>query len=139
MNEACERANVELITTDLNYYLIRVLAPVFSLFDQRCSEANRLDKMYLKSASDLQRIIYTIWCSLRTLKQNEQICQIFQGTPLWRAEDELYLQSLRSATPLPVPKKRKKKTLVKTGTPTVWESLSLLSIISANESICAPL
>jgi hypothetical protein len=69
--------------------------------------------MYLKSAGDLKRIIYTIWCSLRTLKQNEQICQIFNQTSLWRKDDELYLQSLRSAVPLP--KKKKRKLLVKTG------------------------
>jgi hypothetical protein len=111
----CQKSNVELITTDLNYYLIHILSPIFSLFDKQCSEVNRLDKMFLKSASDLKRIVYTIWCSLRTLKQNEQICQIFKQTVLWRNDDELYLQSLRSAIPVALPKKKKKKSLVKTG------------------------
>jgi hypothetical protein len=72
--------------------------------------------MYLKSASDLKRIIFTIWCSLRTLKQNEQICQMFQQTFLWKNQDELYRQSLRSAIRSTLPKKKKKKSPVKTGT-----------------------
>jgi hypothetical protein len=72
--------------------------------------------MYLKSASDLKRIIFTIWCSLRTLKQNEQICQLFHQTFLWKNQDELYRQSLRSAIPSPLPKKKKKKSPIKTGT-----------------------
>ncbi len=114
----CQKSNIELITTDLNYYLIHILSPIFSLFIKQSSEANRLDKMYLKSAGDLKRIIYTIWCSLRTLKQNEQICQIFNQTSLWRKDDELYLQSLRSAVPLP--KKKKRKLLVKTGTDYIY-------------------
>jgi hypothetical protein len=111
----CEKSHLELITIDLNYYLIHILSPIFSLFDKQCSEVNRLDKMYLKSASDLKRIIFTIWCSLRTLKQNEQICQIFQQSFLWKNEDELYRQSLRSALPLPLPKKKKKKSPIKPG------------------------
>ncbi|CAF3708171.1 unnamed protein product [Adineta steineri] len=116
INSLCQKSNVELITTDLNYYLIRILSPIFSLFDKQCSEANRLNKMYLKPASDLKRIISLFWCTLRTLKQNEQICQIFKETPLWRNDDELYLQSLRSAIPSPSPKKiKKKKLLVKQG------------------------
>ncbi|CAF0723215.1 unnamed protein product [Adineta ricciae] len=111
----CQKSNVELVTIDLNYYLIHILTPIFSLFDQRYSETNRVEKMCFKPANDLKRIIYTIWCSLRTLKQNEQICQIFKGTPLWRDGDELYLLSTRAAAPLIVPKKKKKKILVKTG------------------------
>jgi hypothetical protein len=72
--------------------------------------------MYFKSPSDLKRIVYTIWSSLRTLKQNEQIYQIFNKTFLWRNEDLLYIQSSRPAVRSPIQKKRKKKTLVKTGT-----------------------
>jgi len=115
LEDLCQKSNLELITIDLNYYLIHILSPIFSLFDKQCSEVNRLDKMYLKSASDLKRIIFTIWCSLRTLKQNEQICQLFQQSFLWTNEDELYRQSLRSPIPLPLPKKKKKKSPVKTG------------------------
>ncbi|CAF0979301.1 unnamed protein product [Rotaria sp. Silwood1] len=111
----CQKSKIELITIDLNYYLIHILSPIFSLFDKQCAEVNRLDKMYLKSAYDLQRIIHTIWYSLRTLKQNEQICQIFKQTFLWKHDDELYLQSLRSIPRSSLPKKKKKKTLVKTG------------------------
>ncbi|CAF3695853.1 unnamed protein product [Rotaria sordida] len=111
----CQKSNIELLTIDLNYYLIHILSPIFSLFDKQCTEVNRLDKMHLKSTHDLKRIIYTIWYSLRTLKQNEQICQNFKQTFLWKHDDELYLQSLRSIARSSLPKKKKKKTLIKTG------------------------
>lgn len=110
-----EKFNMTLITTDLNYYLTHILTPTLSLFDKQCTEINRLHKMYLQSASDLKRIIFTIWCSLRTLKQNEQISQIFQNTSLWTNQDELYRESLRAAIPSPLPKKKKKKSPVKPG------------------------
>ncbi len=116
MENLCQKSNFKLITIDLNYYLIHILSPIFTLFDKKCSEVNRLDKMFLKSASDLKRIIFTIWCSLRTLKQNEQICQLFQQSFLWTNEDELYRQSLRLPISSSLPKKKKKKSPVKTGT-----------------------
>ena len=119
----CQKSNVELVTIDLNYYLVHILTPIFSLFDQRYSETNRVEKMCFKPANDLRRIIYIIWCSLRTLKQNEQICQIFKGTPLWRDGDELYLLSTRATMPLTVPKKKKKKILVKTGNDVSYERI----------------
>lgn len=106
---------MDLITIDFNYYLIHILTPIIILFDKQCTQINRLEKMFLKSSNDLKRIIFTIWCSLRTLKQNEQICQIFQESFLWRKEDHLYRQSLREAKPVTLPKKKKKKSPTKTG------------------------
>lgn len=115
MSQLCAQSSIELITLDLNYYLIHILCPIFTLFDRQCSEVNRLDKMFLKSASDFKRIIFTIWCSLRTLKQNEQICQLFHESFLWTKEDEFYRQSLRVSLPTVLPKKKKKKSPMKTG------------------------
>lgn len=115
MSHLCAKSGVDLITNDLNYYLIHILCPIFTLFDRQCSEVNRLDKMFLKSASDFKRIIYTIWCSLRTLKQNERICQLFHESFLWTKEDEFYRQSLRATLPSTLPKKKKKKSPMKTG------------------------
>ena len=134
----CQKSNIELITIDLNYYLVYILTPIFSLFTKQCAEINRLDKMFLKSASDFKRIIYTIWYSLRTLKQNEQICRYFRQTLLWRNDDELYLQSLRSSTSsllLLSSKKKKKKTLVKTGMNKmihrkIFKNISLLFLLN---------
>lgn len=115
MSNLCAKSGIDLITIDLNYYLIHILCPIFTLFDRQCSEVNRLDKMFLKSASDFKRIIYTIWCSLRTLKQNERICQLFHQSFLWTKEDELYRQSLRTTLPTAQPKRKKKKSPMKPG------------------------
>lgn len=111
----CDKSQVDLITTDLNSYLIRILVPIISLFDKQCSEVNRLDRMFLKSASDFKRIIFTIWCSLRTLKQNEQIYEIFRQTKFWKNQDELYRQSVRASLPTILIKKKKKKSIEKSG------------------------
>ena len=63
----------------------------------------------------MQHIVYSTWFILRTLKRDEQIARHFEQTHLWKQEDQRYMESLRSAVRLPVPKKRKKKSLVKTG------------------------
>ncbi|CAF2592883.1 unnamed protein product [Rotaria sp. Silwood2] len=127
LENLCLKSNIELLTIDLNYYLIHILSPIFSLFDKQCAEVIRLDKMYLKSAYDLKRIIYTIWHSLRTLKRNEQMYQIFKQTFLWKHDDDLYLQSLRSIGRSSSPKKKKKKTLVKTGSKGKLSSSTMMS------------
>lgn len=115
MENLCQKSNVELVTIDLNYYLSHILSPIFSLFDKQCAEINRVDKMHLKSANDFKRIISMIWQSLRTLKQDEEFCQLFSKTFLWKTDDELYLQSSRSIARASQPKKKKKKSLVKSG------------------------
>ena len=115
LDDICQKSNLELFTIDLNYYLTHILSPVFSLFDQQCSAVNRLEKMYLKPASDFKRIIFTIWCSLRTLKQNEQICRLFERSFCWTNEDELYRRSIRALMPSTLPKKKKKKSPGKIG------------------------
>ncbi|CAF1497847.1 unnamed protein product [Rotaria magnacalcarata] len=109
LENLCQKSNVEVLTIDLNYYLIHILSPIFSLFDKQCAEVNQLDKMYLKSSNDLKRIIYTIWQTLRTLKRTEKICEIFNKTFLWKTNDEVYLQSQRAIVPPSQPKKKKKK------------------------------
>ncbi|CAF4382312.1 unnamed protein product [Rotaria socialis] len=109
LENLCQKLNVELLTIDLNYYLIHILSPIFSLFDKQWTEVNKLDKMYLKSSNDLKRIIYTIWHTLRTLKKNEKICEIFNKTFLWKTNDEAYLQSQQAVVPPSPPKKKKKK------------------------------
>jgi hypothetical protein len=100
----------------LNYYLSRILSPIISLVDKQWSEINHLDRMYLKSPNDMQHLVYSTWFILRTLKRDEQIARHFQQTHLRKQEDQRYMESLRSTVRLPVPKKRKKKSLVKTGT-----------------------
>ena len=109
----CQKSHINLITVDLNYYLINILSPIFSLFDKQCSEVNRLDKMYLKSAGDLKRIIYTIWCSLRTLKQNEQIFKIFNQTIHY---GKILIKNMLQSLQPPIPpiyyqRKKRKRTL----------------------------
>ncbi|KAG0430108.1 hypothetical protein DMUE_5695 [Dictyocoela muelleri] len=94
-----------MLTIDLNYYLIHILSPIMSIWNQQWTDINRLDRMFLRSPHDLRRIVYSIWCSLRTLKQNEQISALFHQTFLWRTQDKLYRQASRSI----IPKKKKKK------------------------------
>ena len=113
---ACETSQIELFTLDLNYYLKHVLSPMVAMMEKQLSEANRIDKMFMKSPNDLRRIIYSLWYALRTLKQNEQISQVFHQTFLWRNQDQLYRQALRAPERPIVPKKKKKKSLVKTRT-----------------------
>jgi hypothetical protein len=71
--------------------------------------------MYFKSAGYLQRLIHTLWFTLRTLKLNEQIFQIFNQTILWKTNDQQYVQSLQPPAQNLLPKKKKKKILIKTG------------------------
>ena len=112
---SCQKANVQMITTDVDAYNTHILAPFFSLFDKQWSEANRVGKMYLPPFGYVQRIVHTLWFSLRTLKQNDQISKLFDQTILWKTNDQEYVQSLQPPPPNLVPKKRKKKILVKTG------------------------
>jgi hypothetical protein len=87
-----------------------------TLFDKRWSEANRLDKMHFKSVGNIQRTIHTIWYTLRTLKQQEQIFNLFNQTILWKTNDQEFVQSLQPPpTQVLLLKKKKKKTLIKTG------------------------
>ncbi|CAF0786478.1 unnamed protein product [Adineta steineri] len=116
--KSCEKSNVQIITTDFESYTSRILSPFFSLFDKQWAEANRLDKMCAKSAGFTQRIIHTIWFSLRTLKLNEQIFKIFNQTILWKTNDQEYVQSLQQPLQSLLPKKKKKKILVKTASKT---------------------
>jgi hypothetical protein len=111
----CQQSNIELLTIDCNYYLIHFLSPFFSLLDKQWLECNRLDRMFFKSPNDLRRIIYSIWFALRTLKRDEQVCHLFEQTCLWRTNDQLYRQTLHINVRTPMPKKKKKKLLVKTG------------------------
>ena len=112
---ACQKSPLEMFTLDLNYYLTTVLSPMLSLIDKQFAEANRVEKMFLKSPNDLRRIVYSLWYTLRTLKQNEQISELFHQTALWRNEDQVYRQASRAPERPIVPKKKKKKSLVKTG------------------------
>ncbi|CAF1335028.1 unnamed protein product [Rotaria sordida] len=114
----CQKFDINIITTDLDSYMTNILSPLFALFDRQWSQANRIDKMNLKSAGYIQRIIHTMWFTLRTLKQNDQIFKIFNQTILWKNNDQQYLQSLQPPTQNLLPKKKKKKTLVKIGSKT---------------------
>lgn len=113
---ACETSQIELFTLDLNYYLKHVLSPMVAMIEKQLSDANRIDKMFMKSPNDLRRIVYSLWYALRTLKQNEQISQVFHQTFLWRNEDQLYRQASRAPERPVVPRRKKKKSLVKTRT-----------------------
>ncbi|UJR27984.1 hypothetical protein I4U23_009242 [Adineta vaga] len=115
---SCEKYNVELLTTDVDTYNTHILVPFFTLFDKQWSEANRIDKMFLKSSGNIQRIIYTLWFSLRSLKQNDQIMKLFNQTILWKTNDQEYVQSLQPPIQNSLPKKKKKKILIKTGSKT---------------------
>ncbi len=111
---ACETSNIQIITTDLNSYISNILSPFFSLFTKQWTAANRIDKMHLKTVGNVQRIVHTVWYSLRTLKQNDELCKLFNQTILWKANDQEYVQSLQVATKNLLPKKKKKKILIKT-------------------------
>jgi len=112
---SCEKSNLQIITTDFESYTTCILSPFFTLFDKQWGEANRVDKMYFKSVGYMQRILHTIWFSLRALKQNDQIFKLFNQTILWKTNDQEYFQSLQPPIQTLLPKKKKKKTLVKTG------------------------
>jgi hypothetical protein len=71
--------------------------------------------MCFKSPGYIQHIIHTIWYSLRALKENEQIFKLFNQTILWKTMDQEYVQSLQPPAQNLLPKKKKKKTLVKIG------------------------
>jgi hypothetical protein len=125
---SCEKSNVQIITTDLNSYTSNILSPFFCLFTKQWSEANRIDKMYFKSFGYIQRIVHTLWYSLRTLKRNDELFRIFNQTILWKRNDEEYVQSLQVATKNLLPKKKKKKILIKTSKIISSLSSSLISI-----------
>jgi len=112
----CEKSNIQILTTDFNSYMTNILSPFFSLFDKKWSEANRIDKLTLKSIGYIERVIHTLWYSLRTLKQNNELVQIFNQTILWKTNDQEYVQSLQISTKNLLPKKKKKKILIKTST-----------------------
>ncbi len=110
-----EKSNIQILTTDLNSYITNILSPVFSLFCKKWSEANRVEKMTCKSSvGNIQRIIHTMWYSLRTLKQNDELFKIFNQTILWKTNDQEYIQSLQILTKNLLPKKKKKKIFIKT-------------------------
>ena len=119
----CENRKVQLLTIDFDSYLTRILSPICSLWDKKWSEANRIDKMFLRSPFDLRRIVHSFWFSLRMLKENEEIQKLFRESPFWRRNDENFLQSLKTnvGNRTNSPKKRKKKLLVKTGA--AWKIL----------------
>ncbi|CAF0899518.1 unnamed protein product [Adineta ricciae] len=79
---ACENASVQLITTDVDVYNTYVLVPVFTIFDKQWSRANRINKMFLRSAANLQCIVYLLWFTLRTLKQDDQLCSKAKLSPV---------------------------------------------------------
>ena len=105
-----ENSKLRLITIDLNSYLTHILNPIFSTFDKRWTEANFIEKMQLKSISNLQRMIDSTYFSLRTLIRDNQIQQFFQGTKLWKENDEKYFQSLQFPVNHSIIKIKKKKT-----------------------------
>ncbi|CAF4364047.1 unnamed protein product [Rotaria sp. Silwood2] len=122
----CQKFDINIITTELDSYITHILSPLFSLFNKQWSEANRVDKMHFKSVGHIQRMIHAIWFTLRTLKQNEQIFKIFNQTILWKLSDQKYVQSLQPPTQNLLPKKKKKKTLVKIGSKTKLTSSSAM-------------
>ncbi len=110
-----EKLNIQILTIDLNSYITNILSPIFSLFNKKWLEANRIDKMNCKSVGNIQRIIHTIWYSLRILKQNDELFKIFNQTILWKINDQEYIQSLEILNKNLLPKKKKtKKILIKT-------------------------
>lgn len=88
---------------------------MFTLFDKQWSIANFADKLTRKPIVNTQRIVQTVWFTLRGLKQNDQIIKLFNQTILWKNNDEKYVQSLHAPPQNSLPKKKKKKTLVKIG------------------------
>ena len=105
-----------LLTIDVNSYVSRILLPFFLLFDKYWSEANRVDIMHFKPGGSIQRIIHTIWFSLRTLKRDDQLANLFKQTILWRSNDEQYIQSLKPPVRPALAKIKKRRPLMpKTG------------------------
>jgi hypothetical protein len=110
----CEKSNIQILTTDLDSYRTNVLYPFFSLFEKKWLEANRIDKFTLKSIGYIERVIHTLWFALRTLKRDNDLIQLFNQTILWKTNDQEYVQSLQISTKNNLPKKKKKKILIKT-------------------------
>jgi hypothetical protein len=110
----CQKSNIQILTTDLDSYITNILYPFFSLFEKKWSEANRIDELTLKSIGYVERIVHTLWYSLRTLKRNNELIQLFNQTILWKTNDQEYVQSLEISTKNNLPKKKKKKILIKT-------------------------
>jgi len=110
-----EKLNIEILTTDLDSYITNILSPFFSLFHKQWLEANRIDEMKLKSAGYIERIIHTIWFTLRTVKRNDELCKIFNQTILWKVHDQEYVQNypILNKNNL-LPKRKKKKIFIKT-------------------------
>ena len=105
-----------LLTIDVNSYVSRILLPFFLLFDKQWSEANRVDMMHFKPGGSIQRIIHTLWFSLRTLKREDQLANLFNQTILWRSNDEQFIQSLKPPVRPALVKIRKRRPLMpKTG------------------------
>lgn len=113
----CTKSNLQILTMDSNSYISKILHPVFSLFEKKWSEIHRIDRLMMKSTGYCQRTIFTLWSTLRTLKQNDAIFQLFNQTPFWKSNDQEYVQSLQAATKNLLPKKKKKKILIKINQP----------------------
>lgn len=113
----CTKSNIQILTMDLHSYISNILHPVISLFGKKWSEGHRIDRLMVKSTGYGQRIIFTLWFTLRTLKQNDALIQLFNQTILWKTNDQEYIQSLQAATKQLLPKKKKKKLLIKTNNP----------------------
>ncbi|CAF5195772.1 unnamed protein product, partial [Rotaria magnacalcarata] len=94
---SCQKCDVNIITTELDSYLTHILSPLFSLFDKQWSAANRIDIMRCKPQINIERIVHTMWFTLRTLKQNDQISKLFNQTILWKQNDQQYVQSLQTS------------------------------------------
>lgn len=108
----CAKSNIEILTTTPDSYITNILCPFFSLFEKQWSQANRIDRFTMKSTGYCQRIVATLWSSLRTLKQNDAIFQLFNQTILWKKNDQDYVQSLQAAMKNLLPKKKKKKIII---------------------------
>ncbi|CAF3877784.1 unnamed protein product [Rotaria magnacalcarata] len=124
---SCQKCDVNIITTELDSYLTHILSPLFSLFDKQWSAANRIDIMRCKPQINIERIVHTMWFTLRTLKQNDQISKLFNQTILWKQNDQQYVQSLQTSSQNLLPKKKKKKTLVKIGSKTKLTSQTMMA------------
>ena len=112
--QLCEQSNVHLISTNVDSYVSNIALPIFRLFMKQWSEVNRIHKMSLASVGTIRRYIQSVWYSLRRLKDNDQISDLFKQTNFWKKNDQEYFEYLQQTNMKTIlPKKKKKKILIK--------------------------